>query len=70
MQLYLRQRGRCFYTRVPLEVRGEWRWSMERLDDNQGYTQANVVLVIQRVNHGISKWSKKKAAMYWGALAM
>ena len=68
--LHRRQGGRCAYTRVPLRVSGEWKFSLERIVDKVGYTKANTCLVVQEVNHGNNqrdKWSKQKADEYWGA---
>ena len=67
IEQYLRQGGRCYYTNVPLDVNGEWKWSKERLDPSLGYTKENVVLVIQRVNLR-EQWSRAKADEYWGPL--
>jgi hypothetical protein len=68
VELFKRQGGRCFYTLVPLSVHGHYKFSIERMDDDIGYTKANTVLVIMEVNHGNAKWSKAKADDYWGAL--
>ena len=68
VELFKRQGGRCFYTLVPLSVHGHYKFSIERMDDDIGYTKANTVLVIMEVNHGSAKWSKAKADDYWGAL--
>jgi len=65
-ELYRRQHGRCAYTRVPLAVNGKYKWSLERKENDKGYTKLNTVLVIKEVNHGNAQWSKKKANKYWG----
>lgn len=65
-ELYRRQHGRCAYTRVPLAVKGKYKWSLERKENDKGYTKLNTVLVIKEVNHGNAQWSKKKADKYWG----
>ena len=65
-ELYRNQHGRCAYTRVPLAVKGKFKWSLERKDNDKGYTKLNTVLVISEVNHGCAQWSKKKADKYWG----
>jgi len=66
VELYRRQHGRCAYTRVPLAVKGKFKWSLERKENDKGYTKLNTVLVISEVNHGCAQWSKKKADKYWG----
>ena len=66
VELYWRQHGRCAYTRVPLAVNGKYKWSLERKENDKGYTKLNTVLVIKEVNHGCAQWSKKKADKYWG----
>ena len=65
-ELYRRQHGRCAYTRVPLAVKGKFKWSLERKENDKGYTKLNTVLVIKEVNLGNAQWSKKKADKYWG----
>ena len=66
VELYRRQHGRCAYTRVPLAVKGKFKWSLERKENDKGYTKLNTVLVISEVNHCCAQWSKKKADKYWG----
>lgn len=73
------QRGRCYYSGVPLnflQPNSHWRLSCERLDNHQGYTQNNCVLVAAEFNTsdysvsprvvspiiGSAQWSKRKVA--------
>jgi len=76
------QRGRCFYSGVPLEYRlpqSNWRMSVERLDNEVGYVPENCVLVAAEFNtpdysrnksvypvHGTAQWSRAKAMQVWG----
>ena len=59
------QGGRCQYTGVPLKVNGDFKFSVERYDNDDGYTEENVCLVIMEVNTACAQWSKAKADMYW-----
>ncbi len=45
--LFRLQQGRCYYSGVPLVVGSgtQWRTSLERLDNGEGYTQKNAVLI-------------------------
>lgn len=74
LDLILEQRARCAYSGVSLELlipHSDWRRSLERLDNKQGYLRHNVVLIAQEFNSsehlspkevvkGSSKWSKEK----------
>jgi len=77
-----KQEGRCFYSRVPLEYKtphSDWRMSLERLDNDLGYTIDNSVLVAAEFNtpdnsrntavtpvSGTAQWSQAKVAHVWG----
>ena len=65
VQLFRDQRGRCQYTGVPLKINGDFKFSVERYDNAEGYIPGNVCLVIVEVNTACAKWSKAKADMYW-----
>lgn len=71
--MILRQKGRCYYSGVPLDFfqpNSDWRWSMERLDTNLGYTRGNTVLVADEFNvfsrNKAAQWSRAKAIFFWG----
>lgn len=64
-EMWIEQKARCYYTNIPMNVNGKWKFSIERLDNDVGYTRANSVLVVAEVNHGNAHWSKEKAAQYW-----
>lgn len=70
------QRGRCYYSGVPIEYltpHSDWRMSLERLNNDQGYIQENCVWVANEFNtadysrnkarfdiHGTAQWSTAK----------
>lgn len=72
--IYLRQHGRCFYSRIPLGFSGQYQMSLERVDPTKGYIHDNIALIIlglnvgdwTRVKHqederdGSSGWNRKK----------
>eukprot|EP00438_Fugacium_kawagutii_P031195 Skav234755 [mRNA] locus=scaffold14:1066839:1068017:- [translate_table: standard] len=74
LDLILQQHGRCAYSGVQLELlmpTNDWRRSLERLDNKQGYLRHNVALIAHEFNSGerlcqglavlgSSKWSKQK----------
>merc|ERR1712226_1353263 len=56
------QEGRCYYSGVPMELlipNSHWRMSLERLDNNLGYTLDNSVLIAAEFN--ASDHSRNKA---------
>ncbi|CAK9057107.1 unnamed protein product [Durusdinium trenchii] len=77
-----RQQGRCFYSRVPLqykELHTDWRLSLERLNNEVGYTEDNCVLIAVEFNtpdysrsvavtevFGTSQWWCAKIQHVWG----
>ena len=79
-----RQQGRCFYSGVPLqykELHTNWRLSLERLNNEVGYTEDNCVLIAVEFNtpdysrnsavtevFGTAQWSRAKVQHVWGAL--
>jgi len=81
----LMQRGRCYYSGVPLELsipHSDWRMSLERLSNDHGYTLENCVWVANEFNtpdysrnkakfeiYGTAQWSKEKVEMAWGPVA-
>ena len=82
--LLARQQGRCFYSGVPLqykEVHTNWRLSLERLNNEVGYTEENCVLIAIEFNSsdhsrnvavteifGTAQWSRAKVQHVWGTL--
>ena len=60
-----RQRGRCAYSHMPMvlqHARG-WRCSVERLNNDLGYTPDNCVLICSEFNTR-AQWSREKFLKY------
>ena len=81
LQKLWEQKGRCFYSGVPLQYlysHHDWTMSLERLDNNLGYTMSNCVLIAAEFNtpdhsrravgdvRGSSQWSLAKMMHVWG----
>eukprot|EP00933_Yihiella_yeosuensis_P062038 TRINITY_DN64962_c0_g1_i1.p1 TRINITY_DN64962_c0_g1~~TRINITY_DN64962_c0_g1_i1.p1 ORF type:complete len:123 (+),score=7.72 TRINITY_DN64962_c0_g1_i1:53-370(+) len=82
LELLWVQRGRCFYSGVPLEFKirhSHWRMSLERLDNFLGYSKSNCVLIAVEFNttdnsrktepsqiNGTAQWSRAKVRHVWG----
>lgn len=59
-ELWNLQNGKCFYSGLPLNyAKGEWRVSVDRINNNKGYIRANIVLTCVEMN-GRSTWSPEK----------
>lgn len=80
LQMLLEQRGRCFYSGVPLQYQcphTDWVMSLERLDNNLGYVVGNCVLIATEFDtsdhsccakgevYGSSQWSLAKVMHVW-----
>ena len=63
------QRGRCFYSDVPLRYafNVDWKMSLERLDNTKTYTKDNTRLVALEFNTR-AQWSRSKVQFAWGPL--
>ena len=61
LELIEKQQGRCAYSNIPMvfKPKSEWQCSIERLDDNKGYTKDNVKLVCLEFNTP-KQWSREK----------
>jgi hypothetical protein len=71
-QMFIKQRGKCFYSNTNLIFEGENKLSLERLDTSKGYTQDNCVLIcvfFQGADHSVhgslsrtgnGGWTKQK----------
>lgn len=46
----LLNRKRCFYTRKKFELKGEFAKTFDRVDNDLGYTDGNVVACTHRIN--------------------
>ena len=64
------QRGRCFYSDVPLrygQSNVDWKMSLERIDNSKTYTKDNTRLVALEFNTP-AQWSRSKVQFAWGPL--
>ena len=68
IQLFLDQKGLCAYTKVPMNINGNFKFTVERKNVDIGYCCSNVCLVCAEVNHANAKWSPDKADRYWGPI--
>eukprot|EP00435_Cladocopium_sp_Y103_P040484 s1751_g11.t1 len=62
------QRGRCFYSDVPLryaQSNVDWLMSLERLDNTKTYTRENTCIVALEFNTS-AQWSREKVQLVWG----
>jgi hypothetical protein len=50
--LILSQKGRCYYSSIPLvyAIKSDWMCSIERLDNEVGYVKNNTVLICNEFN--------------------
>ena len=65
IELWEKQHGRCYYLDIPLNTEGDWKVSIERLDESKGYTKGNVVLVVQETQNAFAQWSKDFVKSVW-----
>ena len=63
---YVKQDGRCKYLTVPLMSEGEWKMSVERLDESKGYIEGNWVLVVLGTQSPHMQWTKEFVEKVWG----
>lgn len=54
--VYLKQRGRCLYSKIPLEFSGQYQMSLERVDPKKGYLPDNIGLIVLGLNS--SDWTR------------
>eukprot|EP00435_Cladocopium_sp_Y103_P043546 s1751_g12.t1 len=62
------QRGRCFYSGVPLrygQSNVDWLMSLERLENTKTYTKENTRLVALEFTV-VDQWSREKVQFVWG----
>ena len=59
--IYNKQNGKCWYSGITMNTItcSDWKASLERIDNNLGYTYDNVVLVCHEFNNQ-TKWSHEK----------
>ena len=65
IELWEKQRGRCYYLNVPMNTRGEWQVSVERIDESKGYTKDNIVLATLETQNAHAQWSKEFVESAW-----
>jgi len=56
------QQGCCFYSGIPMvhKAHADWRCSLERLDNSEGYTAENCVLICLEYQAAYTQWSREK----------
>ena len=59
--LYEQQGGRCYYSGIEMTTSGQFKMSLERLDNNKGYIKDNLVLVCLEFNNQMH-WSREKVS--------
>lgn len=61
-QLYVEQKGNCHYSNMKmcLETLSDFQLSVERLDEENGYTKTNIRLIILELQNGHRQWTKIK----------
>jgi hypothetical protein len=59
-ELWKKQGGKCHYSGIPMNYdKHEWRVSLERLDNDKGYIDGNIVLCCLEFN-GKAQWTSEK----------
>ena len=59
---WIKQKGKCFYSNIEMckKSYSDWTCSLERLDNNLGYTKDNSVLICLEFNTACTQWSLEK----------
>jgi len=57
--LWKLQDGRCAYTGLKMNIRGDWQVSIERIDPSRGYTRDNTCLICLELNVQY-QWNNEK----------
>ena len=65
IDIWEKQRGRCYYLDIPMNIDGDWRVSLERIDNGKGYTRDNVVLTTLETQNSHFQWSKEFVESAW-----
>jgi hypothetical protein len=60
-------RLRCEYSNIRMSIlpKRNWVCSLERVNDDVGYTEENTILVCHEFNHGNAKWNKELVQHFW-----
>lgn len=63
INIWNRQNGKCYYSNIPMNLKqcSDWMCSLERLDNDKGYTIDNIALVCHEFNNE-NKWTLEKIA--------
>ncbi|CAK0846679.1 unnamed protein product [Prorocentrum cordatum] len=62
LRMLSKQSGLCFYSGIPMECcvpNSHWRMSLERVDNSEGYTVSNCVLIAAEFNSGDASRNKR-----------
>ena len=66
IDLWEKQRGRCYYLNIPMSYEGDWQVSVERIDNSKGYTKDNVVLATLETQNSFHQFTKEFVKSVWG----
>jgi len=61
------QRGKCYYSDIPMNFTPNtpWQCSLERLNNDLGYIESNVVLICLEFNTSTTvQWNREKFAEF------
>jgi len=60
--LYEKQNGKCYISGKELSIimHSDWKISIERLDQNNGYIKENIVFICLEFQSGFRQWTKEK----------
>jgi hypothetical protein len=58
---WVKQQGKCFYSTIPMQydTLKPWACSLERINDDRGYTADNIVFIVHELNV-TAKWTSEK----------
>lgn len=61
LEQYYRQEGKCFISGITMSLGSHMNWqiSVERIDNNIGYTKDNVVLICLEFQSGYRQWTRE-----------
>lgn len=61
IEQYHRQEGKCFISGITMSIGSHMNWqiSVERIDQNLGYTKDNVVLICLEFQSGYRQWTRE-----------
>jgi hypothetical protein len=59
VEMYVKQKGVCAYTGIPLTITGDWQMSLERMDVRVTYNKTNCCLVCLEMQSGDQRVKNK-----------